>query len=99
MPPTNQWESGALPVAKEAVPPLHADWNVELKKLVPSSEVIGYVAGVAVTDETAVVSFASFCASPPSTADCITMHLASFYRSTRKLRKSIEMKAKDLHSF
>jgi hypothetical protein len=78
---------------------LHAEWIVELKTLVRSAEVFGYVAGVAVTNNRAVISFVSFCANSRPTTDCITIHLASFDRSTGRIRESIEIKPNKLYSY
>ena len=97
LPSDGRWKGG-LPFENEPSPPLRAEWSVDLSTLAQSSDVLGIVAGVAVTNRVAVVSYTSFCASPPTAADCIKFHLASFDRNTGKLRKSIELRAKTIYS-
>jgi hypothetical protein len=69
---------------------LHAEWVVQLDSLVRPPEAVRIVAGVAVTNKSAIVSFASCEPEKVLMTGCRSFHLVSFDRRTGKVRKSVQ---------
>jgi hypothetical protein len=68
---------------------LHSEWVVQLDSLVRPPEAVRTVAGVAVTNKSVIVSFASCDPEKLSMTGCRSFHLVSFDRRTGTVRKSV----------